>query len=319
MKYFQQLPKTRYDVTGNGEFTVLTDISRNFKVREGNISNNSSYMNHIISDGERPDVTSYILYGTANYHWTFFVINENLRKGLSEWPMSQYELDTFISDRYNQYACLTFSPISSVSAEVGNIAFVPFNTKYNKDLYVVPVDDNGDEVVFGGNQNPKCYVEKYDALRNQLVLRRSSLAWTGNYVVENLVQYTKFKIRMDEDSTYYDEFYAALADSYATIYDLEDPSDLTYECAVDSTANKNTFNYGLYKNAPYIFYDINDDTQSLTHYEVLSSSGAYTSYGRMTYAEMEEVLNNRKRTIRVINPLNVADFSREYMEVVRNA
>lgn len=48
------------------------------------------YEKYTILDGERPDILSYKLYGTVDLYWTFFLLNEKLRR--QGWPLTFQEL-----------------------------------------------------------------------------------------------------------------------------------------------------------------------------------------------------------------------------------
>jgi hypothetical protein len=139
MKYFQSFPFVKYDTLGDGVSTTMTDFTPNFKVRNASLIKNISYINHTIGDGERPDITSHILYGTTAYHWTFFTINDHLRKGISEWPLSQSDFDNYISAKYGKYACITFDP----TILGNNLSYVPFTEQYIDSLYLAAETTDG--------------------------------------------------------------------------------------------------------------------------------------------------------------------------------
>lgn len=48
------------------------------------------YEKYTIIDGERPDILSYKLYGTTDLYWTFFLLNEKLRR--QGWPLTFQEV-----------------------------------------------------------------------------------------------------------------------------------------------------------------------------------------------------------------------------------
>lgn len=47
----------------------------------------SVYTDITLIENERPDQTSFRLYGTTNYHWTFYLLNDNIRE--QGWPMTR--------------------------------------------------------------------------------------------------------------------------------------------------------------------------------------------------------------------------------------
>ena len=50
----------------------------------------TTYQEYTILENMRPDQVSYELYGTTDYYWTFFLMNDKLRE--QGWPLSQAEL-----------------------------------------------------------------------------------------------------------------------------------------------------------------------------------------------------------------------------------
>ena len=68
-----------------------------FALREF-IDNSSAYTFYEIKNGERPDTVSQRLYGTPDFYWTFFVINEFLHDGYKVWPLSQEQLFDYIKE-----------------------------------------------------------------------------------------------------------------------------------------------------------------------------------------------------------------------------
>ena len=55
------------------------------------------------ANSDRPDQLSYRLYGTTEYYWTFFVLNEHLSTGMRGWHMPQDVLDEYIDKTYNYH------------------------------------------------------------------------------------------------------------------------------------------------------------------------------------------------------------------------
>ena len=95
MRFFSQFPLTDYRINGASSKTSLIDIYRHVDVNETLIDDLTGYRFYNIKDGERPDAVSYELYGTPEYHWSFFVINEKLNN-MNDWPRSYNEQSTYI-------------------------------------------------------------------------------------------------------------------------------------------------------------------------------------------------------------------------------
>ena len=67
------------------------------------------YQDYYIQDGERPDQVSYNLYKNPTYHWTFFLINDNLRQ--SGWPVRNYKLNEILNHEYTDTCLTTRTPL----------------------------------------------------------------------------------------------------------------------------------------------------------------------------------------------------------------
>lgn len=101
MPFFQQFPKVDFDFLGDGTITRITDLFRFVKADEMYFDDMSTYQYYSVPSGERPDVVSEILYGTPAYYWTFFIVNEHLKTGLSGWPMGPAEFEDYMNLEYN--------------------------------------------------------------------------------------------------------------------------------------------------------------------------------------------------------------------------
>ena len=110
MSFFSQFPKVSYDINADGIKTEITDMFRHVDVRDGFIDNYSTYTYYEIANGERPDVVSNRLYGTPDYYWTFFVVNETLKQGLNSWPNTSRSFDLMLEQDYSEYSVLVFIP-----------------------------------------------------------------------------------------------------------------------------------------------------------------------------------------------------------------
>ena len=110
MSFFTQFPKIQYDINADGIKTEITDMFRHVDVNEKFIDNITTYTWYEIKEGERPDVVSNRLYGSPDYYWTFFVLNESLKQGLNTWPKSYRQFELMLEQDYSKYSVLVFIP-----------------------------------------------------------------------------------------------------------------------------------------------------------------------------------------------------------------
>ena len=85
----------------------MVNIFRSVRPLQNFVDNPSLYKFYEVKNGERPDVVSHRLYGTSDFYWTFFVINEFLHDGYKVWPMSQEQVYEYIKQHYEGYAVTT--------------------------------------------------------------------------------------------------------------------------------------------------------------------------------------------------------------------
>ena len=116
MAFFEQFPKLKYDTKLDGIQNDLTDIFRYVDVIEDVADDIYGYSFTEVNDGERPDQLSQRLYGTPDYYWTFFITNDRLKNGLTDWPKSSNELDDYINYLYGDEYGVISVPDSNLPA-----------------------------------------------------------------------------------------------------------------------------------------------------------------------------------------------------------
>jgi hypothetical protein len=104
MGFFRQFPKTSYDFFNRGVNYKVTDIFRYVNVDYSFLDDVSTYSYYRIQNGERPDVVSQRLYGTPDYYWTFFIINDHLKEGIGNWPLPPELFEDYMNSEYSGVA-----------------------------------------------------------------------------------------------------------------------------------------------------------------------------------------------------------------------
>lgn len=99
--FFRNFPYTTYDYLQNGVDTRVIDLFKFVQPKDHFLDDLSTYVYYQISEGDRPDIVSQKLYDTPEYYWTFFIINDTLRNGISSWPLSSEELERYLTQEYN--------------------------------------------------------------------------------------------------------------------------------------------------------------------------------------------------------------------------
>jgi len=107
------------------------------------------YQIYHVQEFERPDTLSYKLYGTSNYAWTFYLLNEKLR--LQGWPMSNLDLYRSAKEYYPNI-----------------VLYTDQNLSYTGNIKV------GDTVQSFTNSSQTGIVRKIDYNLGQIVIERNS-------------------------------------------------------------------------------------------------------------------------------------------------
>ena len=107
MAFFKLFPKIGYDLNNTGVLQNVVNIYRSIRPLREFVDDVSVYTLYEIKNGERPDIVSQRLYGTPDYYWTFFIVNDYLHDGLASWPMSQEDLYEYMRTEYDGFAITT--------------------------------------------------------------------------------------------------------------------------------------------------------------------------------------------------------------------
>ena len=97
--YFRKIEKGFYDLKGDGNPKIVTDLMTRVKVREKVINEMSLYDKYDVPSGERPEDTAFKHFGSAEYHWVVLMTN-NITDAFYEWPMSEQDFEAFLKDKY---------------------------------------------------------------------------------------------------------------------------------------------------------------------------------------------------------------------------
>tara|TARA_R110000782_G_scaffold10750_1_gene33259 strand:- start:449 stop:1192 length:744 start_codon:yes stop_codon:yes gene_type:complete len=97
--FFQRFPKTQYDFYESGKTTTIPDLFRNVSSADKRFVAATTYQDYFVNE-ERPDQLSFKLYGTPDFHWSFFIVNDKLKGGINDWPLTYNDLNDYIDDKF---------------------------------------------------------------------------------------------------------------------------------------------------------------------------------------------------------------------------
>ena len=111
-KYFQNFAFVRYRFGDNESPVLFNNITAYTDILDQLKDNVSLYNKYTIVAGERPDTLSYKLYGTTDFYWTFYLLNDHIR--LSGWPVPDYELLTTAQSKYPHRTIVTNTNFANI-------------------------------------------------------------------------------------------------------------------------------------------------------------------------------------------------------------
>jgi hypothetical protein len=105
--YFKNIKNVAIDVDGSNNLDKLKNLTAKAKVSDDLINNAGFYQTVEIIDGERPDHLSKRLYNTDEYHWTFLLLNSQIKNIWDDWPMKYSQLIEYCTNKYQYLAADT--------------------------------------------------------------------------------------------------------------------------------------------------------------------------------------------------------------------
>ena len=109
-EFFRNFPVIGYDFGNETNPALFQDISAYIKVIDEIKDDIAFYSTVHIQDYDRPDNFSFKLYGTTEFYWTFYYLNDDIRE--SGWPLPQQDLLPKAKLDYPHRAVVTTADIS---------------------------------------------------------------------------------------------------------------------------------------------------------------------------------------------------------------
>ena len=114
--YFSKFPQGNYDLSGNGNEKLVTDLMRRVKVRAKITNEASLYDKYDVPNGEKPEDTAFKHFGSSTYHWVILLTN-NITDVYYDWPMSEQDFETFLKDKYTNPDAIHHYEVSQSSGK----------------------------------------------------------------------------------------------------------------------------------------------------------------------------------------------------------
>ena len=105
--YFSAIQDVGIDVDGSGNIDALKNLTARAKVSDELLNSGGFYETVTVEEGERPDHLSKRLYNVETYHWTFLLLNPQIKNIWDDWPMSTNQLLDYCTNKYQYLAADT--------------------------------------------------------------------------------------------------------------------------------------------------------------------------------------------------------------------
>ena len=186
-KYFEYFPKVNYkfgDEVGSVAFDNLSVYVDVFD-RLQDIVTSYNYIN--ILDGDRPDTLSYKLYGTGDYHWTFFYMNNHLRE--SGWPLSYQDAYEHSLEFYPNWYVRTKTPFHLAGNHTFRVGQTVTGRISGTVGTVVRKDPDVGQVIISAtdnfNEGELIYYTPDDGVDIELLVHAQGREYNGIHHIEN--------------------------------------------------------------------------------------------------------------------------------------
>jgi hypothetical protein len=97
--YFSFFPQGTYDLKGDGNETLVTDLMVRVKVRSKVMNESMLYDLYDVPEGETPEMTALKHFGNSQYHWIILLTND-ITDRYYGWPLTTFEFENYMNEKY---------------------------------------------------------------------------------------------------------------------------------------------------------------------------------------------------------------------------
>ena len=323
--FFRDFRKVNYHFGDNELPVAFQDISIYVDIFDQVAQYSSFYQNYQIQNGERPDHVSYKLYNTPEYHWTFFFLNEKLRR--SSWPMDNFRLYEQAKQYYPNVTVMTMGSVyrrglNRYDSMSTHSIFKPGGTVWfqKSDALgrIIKIDHNLGQVTV---ELLEPRVKDFPSES-----RNDTLYAVPANLVSKIDRY--LTLLTEEFRAGDDEEFLELADEMPIIQQELDFTEISGPRTVSSTIETTrtalpvTYEY----DAIHHFEDADGEYVFPPYYRpnnLYEGSFALnwnemTTLQSMTYLERLQILNEEQRAIQVIKPDSIDKVVSEFRQLIKN-
>ena len=177
--YFRNLPEFEYvnrtkNGRNEGDYSVVKNFFKRGKLREDIFQDLTFFTKFTVEGDDRPDIVATKVYDDPTLDWVVLLAN-NITNIQSEWPMSQADFNTYITEKYENETTL-YSGIHHYEAN---------EVKTSRDVIIIP---SGMRVGVGQS------VSFYDDGLGQQVTKTDVASPITNYIYEDRLNNAKRNI-----------------------------------------------------------------------------------------------------------------------------
>ena len=108
--YFSNLPEFLYinrtkEGRSEGDYSAVVNLFKRAKLREDIFQDISFFSKYIVEGDDRPDNVAFKVYNDPDLDWVVLMSN-NIVNVQSEWPMSQADFYTYVTEKYDSETTL---------------------------------------------------------------------------------------------------------------------------------------------------------------------------------------------------------------------
>ena len=97
--FFSKFPKIQYDIKGNKNEKVVTDVLRRVKQRAKVADVSNLFDKYDVPEGDTPETIALKHFGSTDYHWVILMTND-ITDRYYGWPLDFSQFEKFIYDKY---------------------------------------------------------------------------------------------------------------------------------------------------------------------------------------------------------------------------
>ena len=99
MTYFNYFPLMAYDIKGDKNYKLVTELIKRVKVRNAIKDGLVIFDKYDVKYGENPEDVAFKYYDDAELHWVVLLVN-NIVDRYYEWPLTDPQFQAFLTDKY---------------------------------------------------------------------------------------------------------------------------------------------------------------------------------------------------------------------------